>query len=241
MRYCNILEFIAHIKRWREIPNPAHVLELGAPVQYMGTIAWTHIIKRMRESNIDPHKLDMTQYIILQNLTANSVLTAALLEMKKAIEDGTYNERWKAYEKIQHRELFDWQMRIMQNKKIEQGVTGLNNKRFSHKFPKGVAVDNPLSDPSLQAFLDAKKVERARAEEQAAKEAAAAGSPLFPKPDEPKPPKKWYTVVFVSPVKSLKNGVGWAYILFCLIVFAPLIGGFMRGNMTGSLKFTEAD
>ena len=240
MRYCNILEFIAHINRWQEIPNPAHVLELGAPVQYMGTIAWTHIIKRMREFNINPHKLDMTQYIVLQNLTTYRALTAALLEMKKANEDGTYEERWKAHSKIQDKFLFDWQIRIMQNKKIDQGVTGLNNKRFSHKFPKGIAVDNPLSDPSLQAFLDAKKVERARAEKQAAKEAAAA-SPLLPKPDEPKPPKKWYVVVFVSPVLWLKNDVGWAYILFCLIVFAPLIGGFVWGNMTSSLRFTEAE
>jgi len=205
----------------------------------MGSIAWTHIVKRMREFDIDPHKLDMTQYCVLQNITTYRVLTAALLEMKQAVEDGTYEVRWKKYAKIQDKELFDWQMRIMHNKKTATGVTGLNNKRFSHRFPKGVNVDNPLSDPSLQAFLDAKKVERACAEKQAAKEATAAGSPLLPKPDEPKPPKKWYVVVFVDPVKWLRNDVGWAYIIFCLIVFAPLIGGFMWGNMSGTLRFTQ--
>ena len=227
---------MAHIKRWREIPNPAHVLELGVPVQYMGSIAWTHIIERMREFDINPHKLDMTQYCVLQNITTYRVLTATLLEMKTATEDGTYEERWKKYAKTQEKELFDWQIRIMQNKKTE---IGLNNRRFSHLFPKGVDVDDPLSDPSLQAFLEAKKIERARAAKQAAKEAAAAGSPLLLKPDEPKPKKKWYVAVFVDPVKYVRSGVGWPHIIFCLLIFVPLIGGFMWGNMSSTPKFTQ--
>lgn len=175
----------------------------------------------------------MTQYYELQNITTYRALTAALLEMKKATEDGAYEERWKKYAKTQDRELFDWQIKIMHNKKTE---TGTNNKRFSHRFPMGIDVDDPQTDPSLQAFLDAKKAERARAAREAAK---ATGSPLLANLDELKLPRKWYVLVFVNPYRWLKNDVGWPYIIFCLILCVPLIGGFMWGNMGSNPKFTQ--
>lgn len=206
-------------------------------MQYLGTIAWTHIVKRMREFDIDPHKLDMQRYMVLQNITTYRVLTAALLDMKKANEDGTYEERWKKYAKNQEKEFFDWQTRIMHNKKSILD-SGTNNRRFSHRYPKGIDVDDPRSDPSLQAFLEAKKIERARAEKQAAKEAAAAESPLLPKPDEPELKKTWYEIVFVVPVQWVKSW-GWSYIIFSFLIFAPFIGGFTWANMSSTPKFTE--
>ncbi|KAF3048093.1 hypothetical protein E8E12_010238 [Didymella heteroderae] len=240
LRYCNILEFIEHIKRWREIPNPAHVLELGVPVQYMGSIAWTHIVKRMRDLEIDPHKLDMQQYQVLQNITTYRILTAALLEMKQADEDGTYDERFKKWNKGSDKVLFDWQTRIMNNRRQD---SGMNNRRFSHRYPKGIDADDPRSDPSLQACLEAKKAERSRADKEAAKQATAAGSPLLPPPDQveqQKSRKKWYAVVFLDPVQRVKTW-SWSYIIFSLLIFTPLIGGSTWAIMSSGTtdKFTD--
>lgn len=191
----------------------------------------------MKEFNIDPHKLDMQQYMVLQNITTYRVLTAVLLDMEKANEDGTYEERWKQYAKNQEKELFDWQTRIIHNKKsILDSRT--NNRRFSHRYPKGVDVDDPRSDPSLQAFLEVKKIERARAERQVAKAVATAGSPFFPKPDELEPKKTWYRIVFVVPVQSIKNW-GWSYIIFSLLIFGPFIGGFTWANMSSTPKSAD--
>jgi hypothetical protein len=228
LRSCNILEFIEHINRWRDIPNPAHILELGVPVQCQGKISWTHIVKRMRDLDIDPAKLDMEMYQVLQNVETYRDLTAKLLEFKEMVDNGTYDERFKAWEEVREQKLHDWQTRIMNKKGI---VRGSSDKRFSHQYPLGIEVDDPQADPSLQRFMEAKKEEAARNAKKAAAAARAAGGPLLPPPAE-QPRRTW--------TQRLKK-LPWVYPIFSTIVFGPLMFWVIYGNMSEDMKdkFTD--
>ncbi|KAJ4381117.1 hypothetical protein N0V86_003464 [Didymella sp. IMI 355093] len=213
---------------WRDIPNPAHILELGVPVQCQGKIAWSHIVKRMRDLDIDPAKLDMKAYQVLQNVETYRDLTAKLLELKETVDNGTYDERFKAWEEVREKKLYNWQTRTMNKKGT---VRGLNDKRFSHQYPLGIEVDDPRVDPSLQRFMEAKKEEAARDAKEAAAAARAAGCPLLPPPEE-QPKKTW--------IQRLK-GLPWVYFIFSIIVFGPLVFWVLYGNMSQDMrdKFTE--
>ncbi|KAF1925461.1 uncharacterized protein M421DRAFT_7935 [Didymella exigua CBS 183.55] len=243
LRYCNILEFIEHIKRWRQIPNPAHLLELGISGQGGGCITWTYIVQRMKDLDIDPAKLDMEFYQGLIEVKTYRDLTARLLKLKEMAEDGTLDERFQKWDKVRDKRLYDWQTTIMAEKKNDPGM---NNRRFSHRHPMGIAMDDPRADPSLQAFLEAKKAEAAFEAAQAAAEAAVPDSPLLPPSDEEQlqaqkqAKKKWYVTCWAAPLKAMK-GWGWSYIVYSLLVLLPLIGGFTWASMGGGEndKFTD--
>lgn len=241
LRYCNILEFIEHIKRWRKIPNPAHLLELGVPGQGKGTISWSYIVQRMDDYKIDPAKLDMKMYKELLDIKTYRDLTAELIKIKEMAEDGTLDERYKKWEEVREKTLYHWQTTIMADRKCDSGT---NNKRFSHRYPLGIDVHDPRADPSLQAFLQAKKAESMFEAAQAAAEAAR--SPLPPSPGEEQlqaqeqAKKRWYVTCWTAPFVAMK-GWGWPYIIFPLIVFVPLFGGFTWANMGsgGTDRFTD--
>lgn len=202
-------------------------------------MTWTFMVQRIEDLGIDPAKLDLECYEGLIEINSYRDLTTRLLKLKEMADDGTLDERFENWKKIRDKTLYDWQTSIMAERKNDPGM---NNRRFSHRYPMGMAMDDPRADPSLQAFLEARKAKAAFEAAQTAANAAAADSPLLPPSDEELQPqeqtkKKWYVRCWAAPFIAMR-GWGWSYIIFSLVVFVPLIGWFTWANMR-SMKHDE--
>ncbi|KAJ4985379.1 hypothetical protein SVAN01_09134 [Stagonosporopsis vannaccii] len=137
-RYCNILEFIVHMKRWQQLPNPARVLDYDGD-----TITWTHIVDRLAEFDVDFRELDGPLYEKLRACEDDDALTARLFEIKFLQTSGTLAQRCKRW-KDHGDAIVDGQLK---NETDRRYPMGLNNKRFSHRYPLGVDVNDFEAEP----------------------------------------------------------------------------------------------
>ncbi|KAH6618994.1 hypothetical protein C7974DRAFT_416328 [Boeremia exigua] len=195
-RYCNVLEFIVHMRRWRQLPNPAKVLDYAG-----GNLSWIHIVDRLKRANIEAEKLDGGLYEELRDCETYEALTAKIREIKQLQTDGVLERRYKEWQD-QGDAIVDSQLKDETNRKT---LVSLNNKRFSHRHPLGVDVNDPEA-----SMLDLTAHGTATQQMQL----AACATPR----------SKWkWTCGACTALKQALVYPAWRYIIFTSVVFIPLL------------------
>ncbi|KAF2624199.1 hypothetical protein BU25DRAFT_461383 [Macroventuria anomochaeta] len=141
-RYCNILEFLEHVKRWRALPNPTKVLDYDG-----GKIPWKHIVGRLGKFEVDFRKLDGGLYEELRACENYNDLTAKLFEIQQLQKSGALEKRFKKWKEQGDRMLHN-KLKAETSSKF---TVGLNNKRFSHKHPLGIDANDLEAEKLTQA------------------------------------------------------------------------------------------
>ncbi|XPS71880.1 hypothetical protein M3J09_004054 [Ascochyta lentis] len=150
-RACNILEFLEHIKRWRELPNPANVLgDDGAKTP------WSRIVSQLRLLEVDFTKIDLSLYDELRGCEGNA-LTVLLSRTQQWQKSGELERRFQRWREEQ-RAAFE------RERKAEMQNDGSYRLRFSHTHPLGKRADAEILGPKPE---ETQQPEQMQLEEQA--------------------------------------------------------------------------
>jgi hypothetical protein len=192
------------MRRWRESPNPPRILN-----EDRGQITWKHVVRHLGQLGIDVNKLDLALYEELRACDTYNALTTKLLEIQKLQRTGALEDRSKKW-KREGIKKYDEMLRAEAKTKF---TVGLNNKRFSHQYPRGIDVNELGEILATHALLrihvepkPKEQVDQKQLEEQA----------------EPK--MLWRSGVDV--VKGWLWYPAWRYIIVSTIVMGGLVGGF---------------
>lgn len=140
-RHCNILEFVEHLNRWKVLANPAKVLDYDG-----GRMHWKYIVERLGLVNVDSKKIDMKLYEELRTCENEDALAVKLLEVQQLRNSGALEQRFKRWEEVAERTLFNrWKAET-----AKTADAGFYNKRFSHRHPMGVDVNDLVAEIPTQ-------------------------------------------------------------------------------------------
>ena len=143
-----------HMRRWRLVPNPAKVLDFDAD-----DITWRHIVDRLDEFGIDSRKLDGVLYEELKACESYNALTGKLFEIKQLLKSGVLERRYKNWKEHGDKIIYGH----LKAETDARFPVGLNNKRFSHRFPLGMEANDPqielLTQP-LESDMVVKQTEK---------------------------------------------------------------------------------
>lgn len=121
------------MKRWQQLPNPLKVLDYDGD-----TITWTHIVDRLEELEVDFRELDGPMYEKLRACEDDDALAARLFEVKFLQTSGALAQRYLKW-RDEGDAVIDRQLRDETDRMYPMS---LNNRRFSHRFPMGLDIND---------------------------------------------------------------------------------------------------
>lgn len=123
------------MRRWRLAPNPSKVLDFHTS----DPLSWPYITSRLVDAGIDPRLLDGPRYEALRGCATDHALSAALLELRDHQASGLLGRRYRNWSNHGDAIIRD----TLQTETEKKFPVGLNNTRFSHRFPRGVECTDP--------------------------------------------------------------------------------------------------
>lgn len=179
------------MRRWRLLPNPGRVLDYDGD-----KISWTYIVDQLSDIKVNFRELDGELYEKLRACESDDALKSTLSEIQRLQNSGELEERYSSW-KDTSGEILDNQLRDETDRRYPRS---LNNRRFSHRFPLGVDVNDPEAELLGEPIGDGTGRKSAVAEQQLAK------------------PTKW---------RRCWNYPPWRYIIYPSLIFVPAMGGLI--------------